>query len=152
MGEGKRGIFDAEIWIMKVFLDTNVLIDVVMNRKPWVDDALVLLELANQRKLSLVAVDLSFINIAYITRKMLPASELYNLLKDLREFVEVVEMGEIVIDDAIKAQWSDMEDCAQYYTAKREKADCIVTRNVKDFTLSDIPVLLPNEFLNSFLN
>ena len=48
---------------MRLFLDTNVLIDVVMNRKPWVDDALVLFELANQRKLSLFAVDLSFINI-----------------------------------------------------------------------------------------
>lgn len=44
---------------MRLFLDTNVLIDVVMNRKPWVDDALVLFELANQRKLSLFAVDLS---------------------------------------------------------------------------------------------
>lgn len=136
---------------MKLFLDTNVLIDVVMNRKPWVDDALVLLELANQRELSLIAADLSFINISYITRKMLSKSELYTLLNDLREFVKVVEMGEIVIDDAIKAQWNDMEDCAQYYAAKREKADYIITRNTKDFTLSEIPVLMPNEFLNSFL-
>ena len=136
---------------MKVFLDTNILIDVVMNRKPWVDDALVFLELANQGKLSLIAADLSFINISYITRKMLSKSELYTLLKDLREFVKVVEMGEMVIDNAIKAQWNDMEDCTQYYAAKREKADYIITRNTKDFILSDIPVLMPNEFLNSFL-
>ena len=71
-------------------MDTNVLIDVVMNRKPWVDDA-------------------------------------------------------------IKAQWNDMEDCTQYYAARREKADYIITRNVKDFSQSDIPVFLPNDFLNLFL-
>lgn len=75
---------------MRLFLDTNVLIDVVMNRKPWVDDA-------------------------------------------------------------IKAQWNDMEDCTQYYAARREKADYIITRNVKDFSQSDIPVFLPNDFLNLFL-
>lgn len=49
---------------MKLFLDTNILIDVVANRQPWVDDALVLLELANQKKLTLMAADYSFINIA----------------------------------------------------------------------------------------
>ena len=136
---------------MKLFLDTNVLIDVVMNRKPWVDDALVLLELANQGKLSLIAADFSFINISYITRKMLSKPELYKLLNDLREFIKVTEMGEVVIDDAIKAQWNDMEDCTQYYAAKREKVDYIITRNVKDFSQSEIPVLMPGEFLRSFL-
>ena len=136
---------------MRAFLDTNVLIDVVMDRQPWVNDALVLFELANQGKLSLVAADLSFINIAYITRKMLSKADLYTLLTDLREFVKVIEMGEAIIDNAIKAQWNDMEDCAQYYTAKREKADCIITRNTKDFSLSDIPVFTPDEFLHSFL-
>ena len=135
---------------MKIFLDTNVLVDVVLNRKPWVDDSLILLELANQRKLSLIAADLSFVNISYIVRKMLSKSELYTLLKDLREFVAVVEMGEMVIDKAIKAQWDDMEDCAQYCVAKREQSDYIITRNTKDFSLSDIPVLTPHDFLVLF--
>lgn len=135
---------------MKVFLDTNVLMDVVMNRKPWVDDALVLFELANHRKLSLIAADLSFVNISYITRKMLSKSELYILLSDLREFVKVVEMGEFVVDEAIKAQWDDMEDCTQYYAAKRECADYIITRNIKDFSLSDIPTITPHDFLSLF--
>lgn len=57
----------------------------------------------------------------------------------------------MLIDDAIKTQWNDMEDCSQYYTAIREKVDYIITRNVKDFSQSEIPVLMPSEFLNSFL-
>ena len=136
---------------MKIFLDTNILIDVVANRKPWVDDALVLFELANQKKITLLAADFSFINIAYITRKLFSKEELYTLLVDLREYVNVVEIGRIVIDDTLKAQWNDMEDCSQYYAAKREQADCIITRNKKDFSLSTIPVFTPAEFLVRFL-
>ena len=136
---------------MKVLLDTNILIDVVANRKPWVEDALVLFELANQKKITLVAADYSLINIAYITRKLFQQDELYALLADLREYVDVVEMGEHVIDGAIRLQWKDMEDCTQYLAAKREKVDFIITRNEKDFILSQIPVLSPSKFLEKFL-
>ena len=136
---------------MKVLLDTNVLIDVVANRKPWVDDALVLFELANQKRIVLVAADYSFINIAYITRKLFQKDELYALLSDLREYVDVIEMGELVIDEAIRSQWNDMEDCTQYWAAKREKVDYIITRNEKDFIHSEIPVLSPGRFLAMYL-
>ena len=136
---------------MKILLDTNVLMDVVANRRPWVDDALVLFELANQKKLSLFATDCSFVNIAYITRKLFAKEELYSLLEELREFVHVVEMGETVIDDAIRSQWNDFEDCTQYFAAKREHVDFIITRNEKDFAQSDIPVLSPHSFLLKFL-
>lgn len=136
---------------MKVLLDTNVLIDVVANRKPWVDDALVLFELANQKRIVLVAADYSFINIAYITRKLFQKDELYTLLSDLREYVDVIEMGELVIDEAIRSQWNDMEDCTQYWAAKREKVDYIITRNEKDFIHSEIPVLSPSRFLAMYL-
>lgn len=136
---------------MKILLDTNVLIDVVANRHPWVNDALVIFELANQKKVTLVATDNSFINITYITRKLFTKDELYSLLTELREFVHVLKMGEMVIDDAIRSQWNDFEDCSQYYAAKREKVDYIITRNEKDFIGSDIPVLSPSKFLEMYL-
>lgn len=136
---------------MKILLDTNVLMDVVANRHPWVDDALVLFELSNQKKITLIASDCSFVNIAYITRKLFVKEELYSLLEELREFVHVIEMGETVIDEAISARWNDFEDCTQYLAAKRERADFIITRNEKDFSQSDIPVLSPHDFLLKFL-
>lgn len=136
---------------MKVFLDTNILIDVVANRKPWVDDALVLFELAAQKRIVLVAADFSFINIAYITRKLFDKVELYALLDEMREYMHLLELGEKVIEGAIKAQWNDMEDCTQYLAAKNADVDYILTRNEKDFILSDIPVLSPKDFLLNYL-
>ena len=82
---------------MKLFLDTNILIDVIANRKPWVDEALVLLELAKQKKLTLIVADFSFINLAYITRKLFTQEELYALFSDLCLYVKVVEVGGMII-------------------------------------------------------
>lgn len=136
---------------MKLFLDTNILIDVIANRKPWVDEALVLLELAKQKKLTLIVADFSFINQAYITRKLFTQEELYALFSDLCLYVKVVEVGGMIIKKSFQKRWKDMEDCVQYLVAKREEADYLITRNEKDFSDSDIPVLSPSEFLDMIL-
>lgn len=136
---------------MKLFLDTNILIDVIANRKPWVDEALVLLELAKQKKLTLIVADFSFINLAYITRKLFTQEELYALFSDLCLYVKVVEVGGMIIKKSFQKRWKDMEDCVQYLVAKREEADYLITRNEKDFSDSDIPVLNPSEFLDMIL-
>lgn len=136
---------------MKLFLDTNILIDVIANRKPWVDEALVLLELAKQKKLTLIVADFSFINLAYITRKLFTQEELYALFSDLCLYVKVVEVGGMIIKKSFQKRWKDMEDCVQYLVAKREEVDYLITRNEKDFSDSDIPVLSPSEFLDMIL-
>ena len=136
---------------MKLFLDTNILIDVIANRKPWVDEALVLLELAKQKKLTVIVADFSFINLAYITRKLFTQEELYALFSDLYLYVKVVEVGGMIIKKSFQKRWKDMEDCVQYLVAKREEADYLITRNEKDFSDSDIPVLSPSEFLDMIL-
>lgn len=112
---------------MKLFLDTNILIDVIANRKPWVDEALVLLELAKQKKLTLIVADFSFINLAYITRKLFTQEELYALFSDLCLYVKVVEVGGMIIKKSFQKSWKDMEDCVQYLVAKREKVDYLIT-------------------------
>ena len=136
---------------MKLFLDTNILIDVIANRKPWVDEALVLLELAKQKKLTLIVADFSFINLAYITRKLFTQEELYALFNDLCLYVKVVEVGGMIIKESFQKRWKDMEDCVQYLVAKREEVDYLITRNEKDFLDSDIPVLSPSDFLDMIL-
>lgn len=136
---------------MKLFLDTNILIDVVANREPWVNEALVLLELANQHRVVLCAADYSFINIAYITRKSFTSAELSELMNDLQKYIQIVEVGEPIILKAIKEQWKDFEDSVQAFVAEREKVDYIITRNVKDFLSSSILAITPVEFLNRFL-
>ena len=136
---------------VRFFLDTNVLIDVVANRQPWVREALILLELARQGKVTLVATDYSFLNIAYVTRKLYSREELKALLKNLSKYMEVVEMGKDVVFEALEGNWKDMEDHVQCLVARREKVDAIITRNEKDFVLSEIQVLSPSAFLDMVL-
>lgn len=136
---------------VRLFLDTNILIDVAANRQPWVREALILLELARQGKVTLVATDYSFLNIAYVTRKLYSREELKALLKNLLRYVEVVEVGRDMVIEALEGAWKDMEDHVQSLVARREAADFIITRNEKDFVLSEVQVLSPSAFLDMVL-
>ena len=137
---------------MRLFLDTNVLIDLIANRKPWVESMLMIFELANQQKIKLIAADCSFINIVYICRKSVPMHILCKTLTDLQEYVEVTYVGNEILNQSLKSQWRDFEDCVQSLVAKREHADFIITRNGKDFKEADIPVLAPSDFLDYFFS
>lgn len=61
---------------MKLFLDTNVIVDLLENRKPWVQDVMVLFQLAVEKKVELFVSDLTIVNIAYITRKSYPVASI----------------------------------------------------------------------------
>ena len=99
----------------------------------------------------MIVADFSFINLAYITRKLFTQEELYALFSDSCLYVKVVEVGGMIIKKSFQKRWKDMEDCVQYLVAKREEADYLITRNEKDFSDSDIPVLSPSEFLDMIL-
>lgn len=136
---------------MRVFLDTNILIDIVLNRKPWVDAALVLLELSRQRRLSLVASDISFVNLAYVLRKAMSPADMYSTMTDMLRYMSIAAAGESIITEAVSLRWKDMEDCVLYLSARKAGADCIISRNAADFGEADIPVMTPVEFLSTIL-
>lgn len=136
---------------MKIFLDTNIIIDLVLNRHPWVRYELVLLELSRQKKLSLTVSDISFLNLAYAVRKVMSPDEIYAAMTDQLKYMNVAAAGESVIRSAVSLRWKDMEDCVQYLTARNEGADYIITRDLTGFSLSDIPVMTPVEFLSIIL-
>ena len=135
----------------KVFLDTNVLIDVVCNREPWVKEALILIELSKRKEIELVAADFSFINIIYIVRKLFSTEDICKLILDLKKYITVVEIGDNVLSAALKAKWADIEDCIQSFIAERECTDFIITRNKKDFAQSHVNAITPKEFIGKFL-
>lgn len=137
--------------IMKLFLDTNVIVDLLENRKPWVQDVMVLFQLAVEKKVELFVSDLTIVNIAYITRKSYPVDQLYDALVRLRKFVTIAGTGSTVINKAIDSRYNDFEDAVQYFAAKGENVDYIITRNAKDFSFSSIPVLSLGEFLDLIL-
>lgn len=131
----------------RVFLDTNVALDLILERFPFVDDAEEIFAMANDGEIQLLMSAMSFPNMAYIARKQYPGNMIYGVLEQLRLMVEPVPISVESLDNALLLQAGDFEDAIQYYSALSARADCIVTRNVKDFPFSRIPVMLPSEFL-----
>ena len=132
---------------MRLFLDTNVVVDSVKFREPYVRAIVPIFQMGQVGIHQLVISDLTFANVAYLTKKGLSLFEWYNLLCELRSNVQIVPIGETSVDAALKLRSKDFEDALQYFSAKEADVDCIITRNKKDFNFSDIPVLDPIEFI-----
>lgn len=130
----------------KVFLDTNVVIDLLDKREGFYPAAVKLFTLAYNGKLSLYISPLTYATAAYILRKH-PAEKLRMLLSNLRKLSHVALADEKTVDEALSSGFGDFEDALQYYSAAKENVDVIVTRNIKDFSLSKLPVMMPDEFL-----
>lgn len=131
----------------RVFLDTNVVLDFLMEREGFQQDAETILAQAYNGKFCLFLSSLSFSNIAYIARQLYKGDQLYDLLNQVRGLVSVSEVDSWVVDLALKLRAKDFEDALQYYSALKANADIIVTRNLKDFSFSDIKVASPKDFL-----
>ena len=135
--------------MMKLFLDTNVVMDFMAYRTPFVFDALRIFQLGSGSMHQLFASDLTFANVAYLLKKSMTLDELYSKLSILRTYLRVAGMGEEAVDEALRLHHKDFEDALQYFAARQIEADCIITRNKKDFIISDIPVWTPDEFLST---
>ena len=132
---------------MKVFLDANVLIDVVQNRIDFVETSSKVLQLGLDGECELCASDITFTTVSFYARKNRTQEQLYEVLQSLRDFIDVAPSGKIAIDWALQQKSKDFEDSVQYYTALRSGAEYIVSRNVRDYPYNYIPVVSPIEFL-----
>lgn len=133
---------------MKVFLDANVIIDVVQNRIDFVEASSKVLQLGLDGDCELCASDITFTTVSFYARKQRTLEQLYDVLQSLRDFIDIVPSGKLAIDWALQHKLHDFEDAVQYFSALRSGAEYIVSRNVRDYPYDDIPVLTPTEFLD----
>lgn len=133
---------------MKHYLvDTNVIIDLLLNRE-GADAAAVLLDGAERGEYKLSLCSLSYTNIYYSLRKYLSHDKRISCLSQLCDVLHTVPVDGFVVSMALQSGWRDFEDAVQYSSAVSSKTvDGIITRNEKDFLLSEIPVINPLEFL-----
>lgn len=129
----------------KVFLDTNFIADYLLRPeyKPVCQE---FLAEGMRRKTRFYISFLSVANFAYIARK-LPREMLYGYLTTIVELFNIVENNKKQLYKALALNSSDFEDSLQYRCAKDAGCECIITRNHKDFSFSDIPVLSASEYL-----
>ena len=134
---------------MRAYIDTNILVDLVLSRQEFLPDAQRVFALGYAGEAQLTVSALSFVNTVYLGRKYkYPMDEVYAKLGMIADFVDVADLrGENVID-MLSSGWKDYEDATQHRSAIDEQADCIVTRNKKDFKASTIEVLTPVEFFD----
>lgn len=135
----------------KVFIDTNVLLDVLAARVPFYDDAAAILSLAEKRKFEICISAISFTTIFYLLRKALDAKEARAALRRIHGAFTIVACDERILSFAIDCKIKDFEDAVQYFSASQAKADFFVTRNTRDFPADlPIPPTSPKEFLKQW--
>lgn len=132
---------------MKIFVDTNILIDLICNREEFADEAEQLFALAYQRKVTIVISALSYVNTVYISKKYgLSLFEVKDSLIHISSFTETADCNSEVVAWALSCNWKDYEDAIQYKSAQSSKCTSIITRNPKDFKNSTLPVYSIEEF------
>lgn len=130
----------------KIYLDTNIIIDLIADRKPFSKYAIQLFTNAEAKQIQLFASSHSIATTHYLLKKYLSEKQLRAVLDSLLDYVTVVAVDIDVLKKALRSAHKDFEDAIQVLCAATiEKIDCIVTRNTKDFKASEIPVLTPEE-------
>ncbi|MCU0404435.1 MAG: PIN domain-containing protein [Chitinophagaceae bacterium] len=131
-----------------LFLDTNIVIDVLANRLPFSTIGARLFDFAEKGKINLFISALSYSNIYYILKKSCTHKEMISLLKDLEALTTTMDVTGRIISNALYSEFKDFEDAIQSFTAySYKKMDAIVTRDVKDYKTSQLPVFTPNEVI-----
>lgn len=134
---------------MKLFLDTNVMLDFLGERDPFYVSAAKIATLADKRSLQIVVSAISYATISYFLVKYDGLEKSKDKLRKFKVISEICELDEVIIEKGLNSDFSDFEDSLQYFSALRTECDIIITRNGKDFKKSEIPVMSPDEFLNS---
>lgn len=131
---------------MKVFIDTNIFLDVLLRRERFLQDSLKVFEFAVDGKFELLISDLSIANVKFITRKDYSVDKFYEVISAFRPVMTIVPVGEEAVDRALALKARDFEDALQYFAAVQAQADYLLTRNIKDFGFASTKVMSPSEF------
>jgi predicted nucleic acid-binding protein len=131
----------------RLFLDTNVVIDLLGEREPFYHHAAQIATLADKGKIQLVVSALTYSTAYYVLSKFEKQEAVMEKLRKFKVIAETSDLTEKMIDKALTSGYSDFEDALQYFCAIQANCNIILTRNEKDFKIAKIPVLSPFEYL-----
>ena len=132
---------------MKLLIDANILLDVLQKREPYVHDSSLIWKLCETNSIEGYVSSLTIANLIYVMRKELNPEKIEEVLKQLKLIFQLTDLSVSDIIEAAEMKWNDFEDAVQSTIAKRIHADCIITRNVKDFKESIVIAFTPTEYL-----
>ncbi|KLU63474.1 PIN domain protein [Peptococcaceae bacterium CEB3] len=135
---------------MKILIDTNVIIDYLVDRTPFADHAEQVLQLCESGKAEGLVTASAVTDIYYIVRKATGREKTLEAIRTLCSVLDIADVGRADILEAMGLDMPDYEDALAAQCAKRIKADCVVTRNIADFDNSPVPAIQPVKFLKQF--
>ncbi len=130
----------------KIFVDTNIIVDLIADRKPFSKFAIDLFDRAENNKVTLFTSSHSIATTHYILKKYVAEKELRSILLNLLDSLSVISVDENVLKRGLRSKHKDFEDSIQIICATSiDKLDFIITRNKNDFSNSEVPVFAPDE-------
>jgi predicted nucleic acid-binding protein len=132
---------------MKIFIDTNVLLDVLLNRKDVAEESSCIWALCEKDTVKGYISAISFNNAHYVICKVHSRKKADQAMRTMLDSFNVVPLDDKILNRATDADFNDFEDSIQFFSALHCDADYIISRNIKDFPKEDIPVLEPKDFL-----
>lgn len=131
----------------KVFVDTDIALDLLSQREPHYAAAARLFTLADKGKLTIYISSLSFSNLNYLLTRQYDARESRRILNSFKVLVKVLPVDDKIIELALSSKFAHFEDAIQYFAAIEQGIKILLTRNTKDYSLAKIAVLTPEAYL-----
>ena len=131
----------------KVFVDTDIILDLLSNREPFYVHSANLFSAADKKEIKLYVSSLSFANLNYILSKQYSADQSRKKLLKFKTLVTVLSVTDKVIELSLSSDFKDFEDGIQYFTATENNIKTLLTRNLKDYKSAQISVLTAEQFL-----
>jgi len=133
-----------------LFIDTDIIIDFLIDRKPHSREAAIIFTLIEQKKIKGYVSSLTFSNLYYVLRKVETHNKVITKLDSISRLLTILKVDQQTIKEAIASGFQDFEDSIQYNCAlDYKKIDVLITRNTKDYKNSEIPVMTPADYLKT---
>jgi len=134
----------------KLFVDTNIVIDLLSRREPYYEEAATLFSLADKNQVELSLSSLTVANTSYALLRQMDSIKAKSILRKLRLIVKILPLDDKIVGLALNDEtFTDFEDGLQYFTAMENRQETIITRNLKDFKNSKIPTITAKQFIKS---
>jgi len=132
--------------LKKIFIETNIIIDLIADRKPFSKYAIALFKRAEEKKIHLFSSSHSIATTHYLLKKYMDEKALREVLYNLFDYLTVIAVDAAVLKKGLRSRHKDFEDAIQIICASSENdIEMIITRNTKDYKYAEIPVLTPDE-------
>ena len=134
----------------KVFVDTNIVIDLLSRREPFFEETATLFSQADKKRIELTISSLTIANTSYTLLRQMDSNKAKSILRKLRLIVRILPLDDKIVGLALNDEtFSDFEDGLQYFTAIENLQELIITRNLRDFKNSKLPTMTAKQFIET---